>query len=886
MLWTCLLLSQIPFQKALGLRPKIWLCVGAGYGREDIKRVLLSHGVSGASGFVQEAVMTLPDLAFLLLDSKANRGLDSLATRFLREEGIRALFLSSQVVGAFPRLAQLKKSKNFAQRIDRALQGGRMSFAHEVEERVYEEHLAEKERINPLRNELREFSGIYETWLEGSGFLDLPLLLKKVISRLEDPKWSPPRSWTQKKPEEIWRISVQSPESLEQSFWDALGRFCSVHLNLKKISTKSIQKLPFEIWHTLDDIAENLGEVLSDCSNEELGHYALVIPDRIEIRRTLMRSFEDQGIPLFDPRDPTCLLLEEKVKWALSPLKVVARNFERDQVVSWLRTHNFDDSCGSQVLAIYSHGIQKRLFSYSKVGLDSLHAKLSQLQQLLAGKKTCQELASAHLELLSLELQNKDQEWQWLQEFFKKIWENLVLDLSFCGLSEKKAATFFWLEKIQKRIQKSSPPPQALKPQVGVAFYRFQQAPVGRFKKVWILGSPDSFLGSGGLLGRSDDWFNAREREVLGKEFSVYSQSWELEERKAILDLWLDSADEVIFLGAQFDSDGRELYEKPTENTEYRGLCRRLQKSYSLKKWVQPKLIRLHPIKQFELSATLIDHYTRCSFQALAYHRWNLKQIRVPQDEPWPEVKGNLLHEAAALLIQSLEFNPLLKWRLNPESAVELVLSQKQTYGMIQSDRLMRDVKRRYAKILKIFCKKEEEYFSRSGARPVSFEKFKLKGPEFSVMGVPDRVDAFQDGLFIIDYKTSSSLPYGEDMVKYGYHLQLPYYAVAAQQMFQRDVLGAQFVELTRQGLRTKGVFFPDFNGKKHTLTDLRSHSKSLVHQEYQRVWDDFEQKIYQAGDHYLKGVFEAKPRVVPSEKECQRCSLADLCGLQRELFS
>ena len=54
----------------------------------------------------------------------------------------------------------------------------------------------------------------------------------------------------------------------------------------------------------------------------------------------------------------------------------------------------------------------------------------------------------------------------------------------------------------------------------------------------------------------------------------------------------------------------------------------------------------------FQISATALDFYSRCSFQALTYHVWKLKDVREPERELWREVRGNILHEALRLLFK------------------------------------------------------------------------------------------------------------------------------------------------------------------------------------------------------------------------------------------
>src|SRR5690606_19600278 len=96
----------------------------------------------------------------------------------------------------------------------------------------------------------------------------------------------------------------------------------------------------------------------------------------------------------------------------------------------------------------------------------------------------------------------------------------------------------------------------------------------------------------------------------------------------------------------------------------------------------------------------------------------------------------------------------------------------------------------------------------------------------------------YRDGLFVIDYKTSSSQPSGKDMIESGYRLQLPYYALAAMARYGKPVYGVQFVELTRKGARSKGVFLKRFNGKKEgCLTHTRAYTSIFDVEDPAELW-------------------------------------------------
>jgi hypothetical protein len=151
---------------------------------------------------------------------------------------------------------------------------------------------------------------------------------------------------------------------------------------------------------------------------------------------------------------------------------------------------------------------------------------------------------------------------------------------------------------------------------------------------------------------------------------------------------------------------------------------------------------------------------------------------------------------------------------------------------------------------------------------------------DFSIIGIPDRVDEHPEGLFVIDFKTSSSLPKGSEMVEQGYRLQLPFYALAVQKTFGKDAVGVQFVELNRAAGRSRGIFFSQYNGDEPgKITDFSKRNSSLLSMSPQDAWVRIEEHLTKHAQDYLNGIFEAKPK---KPDECQTCRMNDLCGRRR----
>lgn len=885
-------LPSLPLDRISGLCPQIWLVVGAGFAREDVKALILSQG----RGFVGDAVLNPQELYAKLTGVSSEK----ILSPFARQEVIRTLLAEPKILASLPELRHLKRKRDFIQRLDLALQTGRMAFAHSEEERVFQERLIQSFGENPLRDQLRGFALAYEAWLTAVSCWDQPMLVRQAIQTLQG-------GWPEglRQPEEIWFLSPQSSESLEREFWEVLGQSVSV----KRISTlvgesqsghPKPRNLAWEKWHTLDDAAEYLAETLGAelAEGQNPGDDpAVLIPDIPSIRRSLRRALDSRQLHFADPRDPTQLLWDENYKWAVLPLEVVARNFERQKVLSWLRGYRLESEFPTWAQEINGRGIRQGLSAYSGGVLEPVHSYLKELEGLFGGRQTCQEISETFLKHLRSNLGNDSSRFD-LVSFFEQTWKILAGDLERVDAVQKKAPALYWLERLQSRMGESSPPVEKLKPQGGVRLYRLQQAPVIPARKLWIFGLPSHWLngdGAGSL------WFSERDREVLAYEFAVRSSAQVRAERVAILKDWISSAEEVVFLDSCYTSEGREvesifpilqelevtLGESFPRTSQERGSHRRFSKSYSVTRPLPPQKIQLPSLGvPATLTATTLDRYSRCSFLALTYHRWGLRDVREPDSELWPEVRGNILHEALRLLMRSVQTEGC--FTLLPREAMER--AWKSVYpagpkGLIRSPRIVSYVKSRMVTLLEIFMEKEREYLKKSGVAPASLDdtQVALNFDDVSIIGKPDRVDRHRDGLFIIDYKTSGTVAHGTEMLERGYRLQLPFYALAIRREAREAVLGVQFVELDRRGSRKSGVLFQSHNGKEDGhLTQLRSTSKSLISMPSEDAWDLLEEQVHQKAKSFVNGEFEAMPNVPRRVQECSQCRVSDLCGYRR----
>lgn len=896
-------LSQIPASELGGLTPRAWLSVGPGFSREEFKSAALAAG----QGLVSEAVTSPPEIAALLLGRpKALDGLD-------RQEILRALLSEPRIAARMTELKRLRRQGNFFRKLDLSIQASRLAAAHPEEEEVYCSRLRERLGENPVREEIRALTRAYEAWLEASALWDPPRLLRAARDEVLERGWplSVPR------PGRIHVFSVQEPESLERSFWEALSSQVEIAFARKPGppgppgsgdeaeaagEARGAERADWELWHTIDDAAERLAESLAGARAQDeaaLDGHAVLIADTAPVRRSLKRALAAWGIPEADPRDPNRLQWDEAIKRAFLPLEAVGRGFERETVVSLAQSGILGTPDPKWNGDIAARGIRMGLASYSGGALAPLHARLSELQERLSPpgrRQSCAELAAAHLSIL------RGMGWSdrelWVVPFFEGAWRRFEESMRLVGLGDRRAPLLYWLERFRERVSQMPSPVERHKPRHGIRVFRMQQLPLleaDSLRRLWILGMPSQWLSA---EAAGDHFYGEREREILSAEFGVRSGIQVRRERLLALRAWVGLAQRVTVLDSAHDFDGREresigpvlgevaralgmpglFPEEPAEQ----GSHARWLASHGARRPLPPQEIELDPHSRDEISASTLERYSRCPFQALAFDRWRARDLREPDTDLWPDVRGTLLHEAVRLLLESRTDDGVLA--LSTDEAIDRAWRLKPPMGLIRSRRLEAHIRRKLRRTLEAFRAKEQEYFDRAGARVLELDDVVLRwdaGP-YRIVGTPDRIDLTDEGLFVMDYKTSAGQPNGTEMLEKGYRLQLPFYALAAGRQYGRPVIGVQFVELTSAAGRGSGIFFQPWNGKeKGKLTKVRSNSKSLLPGTPEDAWSRLEESVRAHAEAFLAGRFAALPK--KPEKECDRCAASDLCGFRRK---
>lgn len=898
------------------------LCVESSLPKEEVKKIIFkemldSNGKKEGQGLtIHSQTITDPlSLASKVVEISERKILLSPA----RREVLRMLLQVPGNFHRFPELLKLRRQRTFFQRLDRAFQAGRFIFSHEEEEAVFESRLEERFGKNKLRAELRILASAYEHWLEGSEQWDPIRVFRSAIEILESGKST--KGLLELQDKEILYLHTRKAGGLtgrfgggfgglEKSFWEALSRKCSC----QEITLLPTQSPPLSApvqylrCHTFEDAAETLADQLvQEFSREQaFPTPVILIPDQPEIRRSLIRALESRNIPLYEYRDPTRLRLHEGLKQALLPLEIVSSQFERDAVSAWVPWILPPEHQASVLQEISNRGVRVGLKSYQGLPIEPF---LKKLNESLGVRLSFSEFMRRYLEFLKQILVSEItqiSEIPEIQEVLPKLealGKEIQQDLELVGQRDKKAPAVYWFEKIKERIPEASPPLAPVQSKVGVRIFRTHQSldlNLGDLENytLYFFGLPSEELHTLSTTDEAhgDYWYNSREREFLSNEFAVRSHFQAQEEHSLHLQQWVLKSNTWSLWDAEYDWDGRERETLSSLLSEWGikteptvlGAHFRWIRSYRLSSRAPSLNIQLPSDAEIgrepSMNATALDRMSRCEFQALVQARWKLYDLRSPDTELWPEVQGNLLHEAVKQLLLSRSENGVIQASVS--EALSKAWKRVALKGWEQNARSREAIFKKCEQILNRFIEKENEYLNRAQTRTLSLENTSCE-QEFAgvrVVGTPDRIEEHPEGWFVMDYKTSSAQPHGSEMLEKEYRLQLPFYALALAHQSQKKILGVQFIELTRKGGRGSGVFFKDYNGKEPgKLTQLRANVKSLMETSPEEVWSRFERAIQKCATRFVSGRFEVKPK---KDAECRLCTAKDLCGIRRQGLS
>jgi ATP-dependent helicase/DNAse subunit B len=284
------------------------------------------------------------------------------------------------------------------------------------------------------------------------------------------------------------------------------------------------------------------------------------------------------------------------------------------------------------------------------------------------------------------------------------------------------------------------------------------------------------------------------------------------------------------------------------------------------------------PLQKEAWPFSFVQAYGNCPFIAYSQHLLRLQDERDVEVELSADRFGTLLHAA---------LEEILKNPNSVENAFELAWKRTPATAWEKNERWYEATRSQVIEILNCFILDEANYRERSKTELLHAEKeVEVVIAGLSLRGRIDRIDIHDDGLVVMDYKSGGVHSDGHKTIQTGKDLQLGLYALAAREVFQKEVITAQYIHLDSKKInRNSGFLFGHWNkGKKtdqveNAISTARSNSHSLFSEEPSQVWTELNTKVSLIAESILAGKFPANP-VDPLD--CARCRFQSVCGESR----
>lgn len=853
-----------------GIRPIAHLILGPGFVREEWKSLVFTDGKTVS----QNAIQSLNQFAQSLVPECKGRVLD----RSGRVEIIRQSFKDENLRAAVPTLSAHRYRPKFFDSLDRALQKGRLFFAHQAEAKVLEERLEERLGHEMRREEFFLLNRYWESLLQARDFFDESRVLERASEKID-------LSQVKFDVKKVFRVEHFPVSPRISFFWESVARAIQVDsVHSSEFQTnEGLPPMKRKQTHSLEDAVQFLLDEI--ISSGDLEGSAVVIEDRPEIRRTLRRVSFERGIPLMDPRDPTFLSTSEEMKTSLLPLEIVARNYPSQLVLPWLATRFTD--VGPYRKKIIEQGNVSGLDHYKVI--PEVHTVLEKLKNHYLVRCDFNQFVDAVQSTV-----NSQALPSWVSQTYERIFSLWRLSLEQLKTSTLKKPIRIWLDELQEKI-KSTPP--ILGPErnsSGLKLYRVDQAASLELKAIPNLNL--HFLGIGASFfeprENATEWFSVRDCEVLAHEFKISGRQSMADQAKRSFHSWLAQSKNSSTLWEYiYDEGGGEtesldlslqsIPEIELSDKELLPVHARVLPSLG-SKLSKPQGFSDIPLAQSEFPMSFLNALGNCAFTAFAQHLLKVYDERDPDFDLSGDSFGNLVHSAVESLVAS-------NLTLSPESAFQTAWLKTAKPAWIRSERLQHAIRFKTISILHSFLESEQVYREQSQATLIGQEiKIELKRGGVTFHGRLDRIDQHADGIVLFDYKTGSSLPSGTLTLEKGKGLQLPAYALALEDAHAQAVVGAQYIQLLpRKTQRNSGFLFSRWNkGKKadvveFPLSTATARSGSLIQAEPDVVWKKLDQKIGDLIALAKAGRFDPTPA---DPKDCERCRYGIICGKIRGL--
>jgi len=852
-----------------GLDPKAALVLGAGFVREEWKTLCFKRAYS----ILSSAVMSTKQIASILVPESNTRFME----RPARVELLRQAFQKAELREALPLLSHQRARPSFFEKLDQTLQQGRMNFAHAAEAEVISNQLIEKTGNQQKREEFFLLNRFWERLLEVRELWDEARLYEDAVQNLSVA--------TPKLLDLYYRVEHSREKPRVEWFWSELGKKTTVRSLssdeiLKELSETGDQSLVRKRAHSLEDAALFLlDELYSDIDKQ-----VVVIQDLPVIRRTLKRVAEQRGIYLLDSRDPTLVTQSEAIKQSLLDLELCAKGFSRATALEWLRY--FHPKSKEYRKKIIETAIVQGLDSYQRI--PELHFVFKTIHDRYSSRLTLDQLKNnILLSIHSHELP------AWTQQVMERLFTEWEKSLEQIDLKRFKKPLRYWFEQLRDKLKQVNPVIDPVKNRNGLKLYRVDQCPSLLSQtevQIHFFGIENAYFEPKETQG---EWFSVRDQEVLASEFGWMSSLEKSSQNRRSFELWSRDR-KSVFWEFEYDESGNEtegfdftLGDADQYPLEKIGAHSRLIASWKGASWVSPETEKLTlPDKPSsketaETAAwpfSLVHAYGNCPFVAYSQHLLRLNDERDVEVELSADRFGTLLHSA---------LEEVLKTPDDIENAFEVAWKKTPPIAWEKNERWYHATRTHVLEILARFVDDEVGYRARSQADLLYSEKeVEVSIGSLALRGRIDRIDQHEDGLIVMDYKTGTGHSSGRDTLETGKDLQLGLYALAAREVFQSEVITAQYIHLDAQKInRNSGFLFGAWNkGKKsdevaRPISSARSNSNSLFPDEPASIWPALQLRVEGIAQSILAGNFPAKPA---DPLDCARCRFRGVCGETR----
>ncbi len=328
-------------------------------------------------------------------------------------------------------------------------------------------------------------------------------------------------------------------------------------------------------------------------------------------------------------------------------------------------------------------------------------------------------------------------------------------------------------------------------------------------------------------------------------------------------------------------------------------------------------------LKNNKIKITQLESYYTCPFKH--FISYGLKLVENKDGEMRQNDFGNFLHDFCNNLIRSAKKNIGEYDESELEALIlncfdNLIKSEKYFLLNDEENELSKQILKseaiRFGKFLSYEQKKSDFKIYKTEYKFDSDLSVTIDDKDFSLVGIVDRVDKFEDYYSVIDYKTGSLASNNAQIANlyYGTKIQVYVYLKALTKKFNGKAFGAFYLPITNAFLdddsdayKLNGYFLDDVNLCEHADLDLKDNyksklfeasfstskenmkkgikkllSKKKVKEEDFEAMLDYSLEIVKQG---VKEIINGSISPSPIKDGCNFCAYKDICGHDQSVY-